>query len=226
MKLKLHIKLISDSLCGRGDGVAGLVDSEVEHDFNTGLPYIKGKTIKGLIVEECANILYSLNKSGNKWCEGLKEEAAFLFGKPNSMENCSMSFRTARLPDEITKAVVYELEVTNKWTPEQVLDSLTDIRSQTAIDMENGSPVRGSLRSSRFLLRGLTFTTDVVFSDKPSDEALALLAASVQSLLRMGTMRNRGTGKIIAWLESRDNENFQQYYINYFMRLIHQEVRK
>lgn len=30
--LELHLKLLSDATFGRGDGVAGLVDAEVEHD--------------------------------------------------------------------------------------------------------------------------------------------------------------------------------------------------
>lgn len=32
MKLTLHLKLLSDTTFGRGDGVSGLVDQEIEHD--------------------------------------------------------------------------------------------------------------------------------------------------------------------------------------------------
>ena len=60
MKLALTIELLTDTTFGRGDGVAGLVDEEVEHDSQTGLPIIRGRTLKGLLVEECANLLYAL----------------------------------------------------------------------------------------------------------------------------------------------------------------------
>jgi CRISPR/Cas system CMR subunit Cmr4 (Cas7 group RAMP superfamily) len=51
----LKIKLLSDTTFGRGDGVAGLIDQEVEHDAN-GFPYLRGRTLKGLLSEECDNI--------------------------------------------------------------------------------------------------------------------------------------------------------------------------
>ena len=39
----LKIDLLSDTTLGRGDGVAGVVDAEVQHDAY-GLPYLSGKT--------------------------------------------------------------------------------------------------------------------------------------------------------------------------------------
>lgn len=56
---KLQFDLRSAATFGRGDGVAGLVDEEVEHDGD-GLPFLRGRTLKGLLAEECANILYAL----------------------------------------------------------------------------------------------------------------------------------------------------------------------
>jgi CRISPR/Cas system CMR subunit Cmr4 (Cas7 group RAMP superfamily) len=52
----LKIKLLSDTTFGRGDGVAGLVDQEVEHD-RYGFPYLRGRTLKGLLSEECDNLI-------------------------------------------------------------------------------------------------------------------------------------------------------------------------
>ena len=43
----LKMLLLSDTTFGRGDGVAGLIDQEVEHDPN-GFPYLRGRTLKGL----------------------------------------------------------------------------------------------------------------------------------------------------------------------------------
>jgi CRISPR/Cas system CMR subunit Cmr4 (Cas7 group RAMP superfamily) len=57
--LKLKFILKSDATFGRGDGVAGLVDSEVQHD-EYGLPFLGGRALKGLLEEECANIVFAL----------------------------------------------------------------------------------------------------------------------------------------------------------------------
>ena len=55
----LKFALKSDATFGRGDGVAGLIDSEVQHD-TYGLPYLGGRALKGLLGEECANIIFAL----------------------------------------------------------------------------------------------------------------------------------------------------------------------
>ena len=55
-KYILKITLESDAVFGRGDGVAGAIDTEVQHDQN-GFPFLNGRTIKGLLVQECADIL-------------------------------------------------------------------------------------------------------------------------------------------------------------------------
>lgn len=44
----LHIELLSDATFGRGEGSAGEVDTEVEHD-EFGIPFIGGKTVRGLL---------------------------------------------------------------------------------------------------------------------------------------------------------------------------------
>ena len=59
IKYQLKIKLLSDSTFGRGDGVAGLIDQEVEHD-SSGFPYLRGRTVKGLLREECDNLIVTL----------------------------------------------------------------------------------------------------------------------------------------------------------------------
>ena len=44
----LHMELLSDATFGRGEGTAGQVDTEVEHD-EFGIPYIGGKAVRGLL---------------------------------------------------------------------------------------------------------------------------------------------------------------------------------
>ncbi|MEZ4622957.1 MAG: hypothetical protein R2867_46700 [Caldilineaceae bacterium] len=55
----LTFTLQSDTAFGRGDGVAGFLDQEVQHDIY-GCPYLGGKALKGILVNECADILAAL----------------------------------------------------------------------------------------------------------------------------------------------------------------------
>jgi CRISPR/Cas system CMR subunit Cmr4 (Cas7 group RAMP superfamily) len=77
----LEFALKSDATFGRGDGIAGMIDSEVQHD-EYGLPYLGGRALKGLLGEECANIIFWLKAQGKaqRW----QETAQRLFGKPGS----------------------------------------------------------------------------------------------------------------------------------------------
>ena len=78
--MNLYLTLISDATFGRGDGVAGLVNEEVEHDAATGLPYLRGRALKGLLVEECANLLFALGTQAAVFTDTAKE----LFGEAGS----------------------------------------------------------------------------------------------------------------------------------------------
>jgi CRISPR/Cas system CMR subunit Cmr4 (Cas7 group RAMP superfamily) len=82
--MQLRILLKSDTSFGRGDGIAGLIDSEIEHDSSTGFPIIKGRTLKGLMVESCADILYALEIGQNPAFGIYFSAAAKLFGVPGS----------------------------------------------------------------------------------------------------------------------------------------------
>jgi hypothetical protein len=199
-RLQLRITLQSDATFGRGDGVAGLVDEEIEHDDRFGLPYLRGRTLKGLLVEECANILYALMRQGNPALEACEQAARALFGSPGSTLANDGLLRVghAQLPAVLRRAVQQDVRG-GRLNPAQVLESLTAIRRQTAVD-EGGAPKRESLRSMRVLLRELTLIADLTFAngatfDLNSTE-LALLAACALGLRRAGTGRNRGRGRL------------------------------
>jgi len=199
-RLQLRITLQSEATFGRGDGVAGLVDEEIEHDDRFGLPYLRGRTLKGLLVEECANILYALMRQGNPALEACEQAARALFGSPGSTLANDGLLRVghAQLPAVLRRAVQEDVRG-GRLNPAQVLESLTAIRRQTAVD-EGGAPKRESLRSMRVLLRELTLIADLTFAngatfDLDSTE-LALLAACALGLRRAGTGRNRGRGRL------------------------------
>ncbi len=219
MKLQLHLTLLSNATFGRGDGVAGLVDQEVEYDTVTGLPFLRGRTLRGLLVEECANIVSAL-PDGNR--ERFDKAGQYLFGYPGSGLDTEgrLIVGAAQLPQEVRDAVTAAIGA-KQIMPTAVLDSLTDIRRQTAVDEQTGAPDEGSLRSMRVILRQTMFTADLELitkeDDKVRDDALALLAASTLALRRAGTGRNRGRGRLRAYLE---DENYTADQFDRFQQIV------
>ncbi|MDG2616070.1 RAMP superfamily CRISPR-associated protein [Thermoleptolyngbya sichuanensis XZ-Cy5] len=189
----LNIHLLSDTTFGRGDGVAGLIDQEVEHD-PYGFPYLRGRTLKGLLSEECDNLIHTLPGNQKIYWQGVAGE---LFGKPGStLETIgAIHVGDACLPEDLRQAVAYQISW-GKLTRTEILDSLTTIRRQTAINPETGVPDRGSLRSARVVLRGLTFTAGLSFEQQPTDDQLCLLMIAAKALRYLGSGRNRGRGHV------------------------------
>jgi CRISPR/Cas system CSM-associated protein Csm3 (group 7 of RAMP superfamily) len=195
--LGLEITLLSDTTFGRGDGVAGVVDQEVEHDAATGLPIIKGRTLKGLLVEECSNILYALLVSSSPAYAAMNTAAERLFGVPGSNLHGQsiLHIGTATLPRSLADHLRLEIAY-GRLTPQAVLEALTTIRRQTAVDSERDVPKDNTLRAMRVILRDTVFEAPVLLRETPTDDELSLLAACAASLRRAGHSRNRGRGRI------------------------------
>lgn len=216
----LTFTLKSDATFGRGEGVAGLVDEEVEHD-RYGLPYLRGRTLKGLLVEECANILYSLSQQlpdeYDKW-QGIADR---LFGAPGAytQDTGIMQVSDACLPTDLRQTVQYHHEE-NNLSREDVLESLTDIRRQTAVDEETARPQDGSLRAMRVILRETLFEAPLQFSQPPEATDLALLSASVLAFRRAGTGRNRGRGHLTARLLDINRQDVTATYFKVFQEAV------
>ncbi|MCC6973375.1 MAG: hypothetical protein IT322_05110 [Anaerolineae bacterium] len=201
----LRLTLESDATFGRGDGVIGLVDEEIEYDPATGLPFLRGRTLKGLLAEECSSLLYAARNLAG--FATLQTAAEKLFGRGGSTTegNSLMYVGQAELPQALRAAVAADI-TRRAISPTDVLESLTAIRRQTAMTAE-GVPEEGSLRSMRVLLRGTELTAPLFFDDKPSPEMLALLGACTAALRRAGTGRNRGRGKLKADLMDQDTSS-------------------
>lgn len=212
--LELWLTLTSDATFGRGDGVSGLVDAEVEYDPDSGLPFLRGRTLKGLLVEECANILYALNGQSKAFLPA----AHFLFGLPGSRseDEAHMQVGAATFPVALQQAIRADIEA-KRLSPTQVLESLTGIRRQTAVDEGSGAPQEGSLRAMRVLRRGTELVATLDFDMPPDNTALALLAASVLALRRAGLGRNRGHGRLQAVLQ---DEAFTAAQFGYFKQMV------
>ncbi len=199
----LKFTLTSDATFGRGDGVAGLVDAEVQHD-EYGLVYLGGRALRGMLAEACADILFALQEQGK---DTLWHEAAQrLFGNPGSgtSDQAILYVGDARLPQDLRRAVIAQIGA-EELDRERVLNSLTAIRRQTKIDPLTGAPQDETLRAMRVVLRGTSFEAELAFvRESPTSEArahdLALLSACVKAWRHAGTGRNRGRGELVACL--------------------------
>jgi len=217
---QLKIKLLSDTTFGRGDGVAGLIDQEVEHD-PFGFPYLRGRTLKGLLSEEGDNLIAMLTNHRPSW----ERVACDLFGTLGSTIGTmgAVHVGDACLPEDLRQAVAFQIK-DETLTKTEVLDSLTTIRRQTSIDPQSGTADEGSLRSFRVVLRDLCFTADLIFEKMPSDEMLSLVAVGSLALRRLGSGRNRGRGHVQCTLHDADGNDITHHYANYFGQEIKEKV--
>src|SRR2546425_9814063 len=126
MTLTLRLELLSDTTFGRGDGVAGLVDQEVEHDPQTGLPLVRGRTLKGLLVEECSALLFALQLQKCAALPRLEATAAFLFGVAGSTlaDDARLRIGPALLPADLRRAVAADVH-RNDPRPADALEART-----------------------------------------------------------------------------------------------------
>jgi RAMP superfamily len=210
---KLKITLLSDTTFGRGDGVAGVIDQEVEHDAY-GFPYLRGRTLKGLLSEEADNLISVLLVDIRADWENI---GCNLFGVPgSSLQSMGiMHVGDACLPEDLRTVVAWQIK-NEELTKNEILDSLTTIRRQTAINSQIGVADAGSLRSFRVVLRQLEFQADLIFETQPSHEILALLTASVLALRRIGSGRNRGRGHVKCTLHDTSGKDITHDYLNLF----------
>ena len=191
---QLKILLLSDTTFGRGDGVAGFVDQEVEHD-PLGFPYLRGRTLKGLISEECDNLIASLPSGQSIWYDA----AAKLFGTTGSTRSSmgKLHVGDACLPADLREAVASQQRQPEATiTKADILSSLTAVRRQTAISAETGAPETNSLRTARVVIRKTQSTASLSFESQPDEEMKVLLAVGALALRHIGISRNRGRGYV------------------------------
>ena len=215
---RLKFTTESDATFGRGDGLASLIDAEVQHDIY-GLPFLGGRSLKGLLEEECASILFALHPMKD---QQFYDAARHLFGIPGSSDSdeAILHIGDAKLPEDLRNAIAIASEVeNNKLEREQVLNSLTAIRRQTAIS-ESGAPKKGSLRAMRVILRETPFEAELIFNQNPSDMDMPLLAACVKAFRRAGTGRNRGRGELTARLCNDKGEDVTDKHVTIFEKKV------
>lgn len=191
--MRIKMKLLSDAVFGSGMSIPGGEDIAVLCDEH-GFPYYKGSTFKGVFREEM--IRYLGWKTGD--LQQAQQKADTLLGEPGSVcmeEQEKLVFSDFQLSEAVKAGMLAEI---GEKDPVSVLDCLTNRRTFTAI-AENGIVREGSLRYCRCVNKGLYFYSDIAC--RPEEEALV---EEVLSMIKwVGTMRNRGFGKVKISVEGR-----------------------
>ncbi len=202
MKLYLKLELKSDTcVAGAGGGRVGNVDTDLETDPASGLPIIRGRTLKGLLVEELVQLLRVLEPAGaGPW----HDAAVGLFGARGQTRGGCLAFHDGALPADLSAAVAASH---GRWHRAQVLDALTRVRSQTMIDPASGAPQPHSLRSTRLLRAGLNLHARLTSSIDLDARQRALVAACVAAVRRAGLHRNHGWGEVRLRLLDADDRD-------------------
>lgn len=196
MRYYLTVHLQSDTTFGRGEGLAGFVDLEVEHDAY-GCVQIGGRAIKGLLSEEWANLRFALTRGIPGSTSAWDDVGDMLFGRSGAATTGAAWLRigTAALPPNLLKAIHAHHKPEEQ---QMILATLTTIRRQTSVSAQSGAPEPGSLRAVRVVLRDTTLIAPLDFDPLPPDmeRAMALLSACVLAVRRGGVARNRGRGRL------------------------------
>ncbi|HZW68118.1 MAG TPA: RAMP superfamily CRISPR-associated protein [Pseudogracilibacillus sp.] len=203
----IEIKLLSETIFG-GDGVQReTVDIDLQSD-EYGLPFLSGRTLKGLLRREAQWYVNQLPPSHQ---EAYEKALGQLFGEADEgvehRENYqALKFGIAKLSDEIYKLIERE-----NLPSRNVFDAVTLVRSMTSIDNETGTAQDGSLRQARVMQRDYSLFAPIFVNRKLSKEEKDLLETSVKLLRHLGMMRKRGKGQVqcqVHWHDSSaSNDN-------------------
>ncbi|MCA9952115.1 MAG: hypothetical protein KDE48_20835 [Anaerolineales bacterium] len=225
-KLWLKFKLLSEACFSRGDGVPGVVDIEVNHD-RYGMPYLGGRTLKGLLHAEAAEILNALSRVDQATADQWAKATNRLFGQPGSRRDKQgrLHIGNAQLPADLRSQIQHNYQLLDLH-PHEVLETLTTVRRQTAVDSNPdsetaGAPLEDTLRAVRVIVQGTPFVAVLQLrgeneSNKHQDD-LALLAACTKAFRRAGSNKTRGYGRLEANLhETLEGEAVTDDYFDRF----------
>lgn len=203
-KIKMTIKLKSDTLSGSGQGFGAVIDSDIQYD-DCGIPYISSKRIHGALRNSLNDILEMPAVSLIKKIVKEKEKEIILnslFGQKGTANSSSFA---------LSNLVVEDYESVKKWfaylktkypdifSNETILATFTNIRRQTKID-NDGIAEDHSLRTSRVVNKDWEFHADITFENDENNK-IELFALACANLKRIGTKRNRGLGEVNCSLE-------------------------
>lgn len=204
--MKLKIELLSDLCTYSGETYNSVVDTDVVYD-RYGLPYIPARRIKGCIREACMELMdfkcmIEIDKKFFQSKEYVSIDATIferLFGKEGN-SNSAFSISNAYLKDYPKKIAALMTVMDKPWmSPQKVLDMYTYTRSQTAVEFENGTAQKNSLRTMRVVKKGLVFEAELMWNGEKLNEdshEFQVLRAATSIVKHIGCGRTRGLGLV------------------------------
>jgi len=195
--MKLVMKLNSDAIPGSGEGLSGIIDTDIDAD-EYGIPLIPAKRIKGILRESALE----LND-----VETLKHDVESIFGSPGSEKGTDFKISDGYIRDveiyrDLLDYAANNEKVAQIFNREVVLDDFTYLRSQTTI--ENGTAKENTLRTFRVLKKGWKFHFDIQLPEDFHDDFENICKVT----RRFGISRTRGLGEIsLSFENTSQNEN-------------------
>ena len=200
LKAIIEIELKSETVFGGDGSVLGTADIEIQTD-EYGLPYMAGRTLKGLIREQAEWYNSFLPKE-----KRLDQEILRLFGEPRKDNHDGLKFGPAKLADAI-----YEFVKKHHIEAVEVLNAVTNVRSMTSID-ETGKAANGTLRQVRVMKPGFRLYAPVFANAELSERERELFEKAVKLVRHVGVMRNRGKGEVkcrLTWVNEHESVQAQ-----------------
>ena len=182
--------LLADAVFGNGLSIPGGEDIATQMD-DQGFPYLKGNTLKGMFREELINLLGWTGKDEKE----TDETVCTLMGEGGSEqldETRKVRFSDLVINPELRKTVEEETD-----DLAEHIAMFTYTRDFTSL--EDGMAKEGSLRQCRTVKSGLHFYGTCYCAKEDAE-----LVKEVLSLIKwVGTMRNRGFGKVSIVVEEQ-----------------------
>lgn len=178
MNIKYKIEFHSDWHCGSGLAAGADVDALVVKD-NDGLPFVPGKTMKGLVREAIEDMM-SLKEIKEVEDKGAFVKAFGYFDNKEQKERGDIFFTNAELSEDERKAI----------TENNAARFLYRAVSSTAID-NDGIAVEHSLRKTEVVVP-CTLHGKII---NVPDELQSDIERALKYIKRLGQNRNRGLGR-------------------------------
>jgi CRISPR/Cas system CSM-associated protein Csm3 (group 7 of RAMP superfamily) len=180
--INYKIEFFSDWHCGSGLSAGADTDALVIKDKD-GLPYIPGKTLKGLFREAIEDLLDFQNAKGSDKEELFNQAFGYFENKDDSVKG-TLFFSNAQLSQGERTAIVKEH-----------LQYYLFRRLSSTANNDSGIATTGSLRSIQ-----VTVPCTLEASIQTEDETISkdlkeLLTQAANYIKRMGQNRNRGLGR-------------------------------
>lgn len=179
--MKVKIELLSNAVFGSGKSVPGGEDISILLD-EAGFPYLKSTTFKGVLREEILNL-----SDWKYWEESEAPDVEKLFGKAGeSVEDDRLMFTDFKVSDYVRNMVLSQKDITR----EEIINCFTDTYTFTSI--ENGVAKKGSLRSCRYINKGMIFYGEISCCKKYEE----YVRAGLKAVKYIGSMKTRGFGRV------------------------------